>query len=96
MAGARSIGCVVLDRFRTRLELARRLKLANRSGVIVDRSGSRPLVADLLPAAGAVEPGMTLERALALEPGAIVLEADEPHYAREFERLLDRLGKVSD
>ena len=52
------------------------------AGVIVDRSGSRPVVVDCLPAA--------------LQPEAVVVESDEPHYAREFERLLDGLGEVSD
>lgn len=92
----RSIGCVVLAHFRACLELARRPELADQPGLIVDRSGSRPQVADLLPAAAAIQPGMTLEQALALDPRAIVLEADEPHYERGFERLLDRLGEVSD
>lgn len=96
MAGDRSIGCVVLAHFRACLELARRPELADQPGLIVVRSGSRPLVADRLPAAAAIKPGMTLEQALALEPRAMVLEADEPHYERGFERLLDRLGEVSD
>ena len=96
MVGERLIGCVLLDRFRARLELARRPELADRAVLIVDRSGSRPLVLDCLPAASGIEPGMTLEEALALRPEALVLEADEPHYAREFERLLDALGEVSD
>ena len=96
MPGERSIGCVLVDHFRARLELARRPGLAEQPGLIVDRSSSRPLVADRLPAASAVELGMTLERALALEPRAVLLEADEPHYAREFERLLAALDDVSD
>ncbi|MCY3923106.1 MAG: hypothetical protein OXG27_12040 [Chloroflexi bacterium] len=96
MAGDRSIGCVVLKHFRAHLELARSPDLADQPGLIVDRSGSRPLLADRLPAAATIQPGMTLEQALALEPGAMVLEADEPHYRSEFERLLDRLGEVSD
>ena len=96
MDTGRSIGCVALDHFRAQLELARRPDLADRPGLIVDRSGSRPLVADSLPPASPVKAGMTLERALALEPEAMVLEADEPHYRREFEQILDALGQVSD
>ena len=96
MVGERLIGCVLLDRFRLRLELARRPELANRAVLIVDRSGTRPLVLDCPPAASGIEPGMTLERALALQPAAVLLESDEPHYAREFEGLLDTLGEVSD
>ncbi len=96
MVEGRSIGCVWTPHLRARLELARRPELAEQPGLIVDRSGSRPLVADLLPVASEVEAGMTLEGALALEPRAVLLEADEPYYEREFERLLDRLGEVSD
>ena len=96
MVGERLIGCVLFSRFRARLELARRPKLAERAALIVDRSGSRPLVLDCLPAASGIEPGMTLEEALALRPEALVLEPDEPHYAREFELMLDALGEVSD
>ena len=96
MVGERLIGCVLFSRFRARLELARRPELAECAALIVDRSGSRPLVLDRLPAASGIEPGMTLEQALALRPEAVVLEADEPHYEREFERLLDALGEVSD
>lgn len=96
MLGERLIGCVLFSRFRARLELARRPESAERAVLIVDRSGSRPSVLDCLPAASGIEPGMTLEEALALQPAAVLLEPDEPYYAREFERLLDALGEVSD
>ena len=39
---------------------------------------------------------MTLEQALSLQADAVLLEADEPHYAREFEGLLQALDEVSD
>ena len=96
MVRERLIGCVLLDRYRARLELARRPELASAAVLIVDRSGTRPLVLDCPPAASGIEPGMTLERALALQPEAVLLEPDEPHYAREFDGLLDSLGEVSD
>ena len=96
MVGERLVGCVLFSRFRARLELARRPELAERAVLIVDHSGSRPPVLDCLPAASGIEPGMTLEEALALQPEALVLEPDEPHYAREFELMLDALGEVSD
>ncbi len=96
MGDAATIACLLISHFRARVELARRPELWGRAGVIVERSGTRPVVIDCLPAAEAVEPGMTLERALSLQPDAVVLEADEPHYAREFERLLRALDDVSD
>ncbi|MCY3557707.1 MAG: hypothetical protein OXH13_03545 [Chloroflexi bacterium] len=96
MGDAGTIGCVLVTHLRARVELARRGELWGRAGLIVERSGSRPVVIDCLPAAEAVEVGMTLEQALSLQPDAVVLEADEPHYAREFERLLAALDDVSD
>ena len=96
MADAATIACLLISHFRARVELARRPELWAAAGVIVDRSGSRPAVIDCLPAAEAVEVGMTLDQALGLQPEAVVLEADEPHYAREFERLLRALDDVSD
>ena len=96
MADSTTIACLLISHFRARVELARRAELWGLAGVIVDRSGNRPVVVDCLPAASEVEVGMTLERALGLQPEAVVLESDEPHYAREFERLLDGLDEVSD
>ncbi len=92
----RSVACVLAPRFRARLELARRPELAHRAGLIVDRSGQRPLVIDCWPETAALSAGMTLEQALSIEPDAVALDADEPHYQREFERLLDALDDVSD
>ena len=96
MADSTTVACLLISHFRARVELARRPELARSAGLIVERSGSRPVVIDCLPAASDVEPGMTLEQALALQPEAVVLESDEPHYAREFERLLGTLDDVSD
>ncbi len=91
-----SVGCLLAPHWRGRVELARRPELVGAAGLIVERSGGRPVVVDCLPAASEVAPGMTLEAALSLQPDAVVLEADEPHYAREFERVLLALEDVSD
>ncbi len=96
MGHAPSIACVLVTHVRARVELARRPELAGCAGLIVDRSGSRPRVVDCLPAASEAVPGMTLDQALSLQPDAVVLEADEPHYQREFEELLCALDGVSD
>jgi len=90
------IGCIVMNHFRARAELARRPELADCAGLIVDRSARRALVVDTLPAVREASAGMTLERARSLEPGAVALEADESYYRREFERLLCALDQVSD
>lgn len=96
MVGERLIACVMLDRFRARLELARRPELANRSGVIIDRSTHESIVLDYLPAVPETVAGMTLKQARSYAPDAVLIDADESHYRREFERLLDALGEVSD
>lgn len=96
MVSDRSIGCVVVSHFRARQELTRRPELADRPGVIVDRSGGPAVVVDHLPAASSLMLGKNLLQGLSLQPEAVVLEADEPHYRREFERMLCALERVSD
>ncbi len=91
-----TIACVLIPHLRARLELTRRPELAERPGLIVDRSGRRALVVDAFPAAGEARTGMTLEQALSLQPDAVALEADEPHYQRKFERTLRALERISD
>ena len=50
------------------MKLACRLDLAACAGVIVERSGTQPVVVDCLPAAPEVEPAMKLEPAISLHP----------------------------
>ena len=90
------IACIAITQWRTRLELARRPELADRVGVIVDRSGGRTVVVDHLPAASSLTLGKSLRQALSLQSEATVLEADEPYYRQAFERMLSALDNVSD
>ncbi len=90
------IGCVEVRHFRARMKLVRRPELADRVGVIIRRSGNRSVVVDHLPAASSLVFGKNLEQALSLEPDAVVLESDEPHYQDEFDQVLQRLDAVSD
>ena len=96
MAGDRTIGCVLVNHFRARVELARRPQLSDCAGMIVDRSRRRSMVVDTLPAIREAVAGMRLERARSLVPNAVVLEADEPYYRQAFEELLCALDLVSD
>ncbi len=64
--------------------------------MIVDRSGTKPLVVDATPEASGVVAGMTLEEALSRCPDTTVLEADEPAYRRVFQQALTALQGVSD
>jgi nucleotidyltransferase/DNA polymerase involved in DNA repair len=90
------ISCVLVTHLRTRLELARRPELADRAGVIVDRSADQAVVIDHLPAASSQTLGRNLRQALSIQPNAVVLEADEPHYRQTFEQMLGALEQVSD
>ena len=87
---------MVINHFRARVELTRRPELARAPGLLVDRSDRRSLVVDTLPAVQAASAGMTLRQARSLEPDAVIIEVDEPHYRREFERMLCLLEQVSD
>ena len=60
------------------------------------RSRGRAQVVDSTPYASGVAPGMTLEEALSIQPTALVLEADEPHYRRVFAQVIASLQGISD
>ena len=88
------IGCLIVNHFRARAELARRPQLADCAGVIVERSGRRAVVVDTLPAASGLSVGASLSEARSLEPDAVLIEADEPYYRQAFERMLSALEQV--
>ena len=62
------------------------------------RSGrkSGKVVVDHFPMAVAVSAVMPLEQALSRQAGAVVLEADEPHYRRVFRQILGALQGIGD
>ena len=91
-----SIACVLITHLRAKVELRRRPHLVDMPAVIVDRSGRRPVVVDRFPAADRVPLGATVEEALSLHAGAVVIEADEPVYRTAFQRVLTALQGVSD
>ena len=90
------VSCLLITHFRAKVEMQRRPHLEGQPAVIVDRSKSRPVVVDHFPAADAVSAGMTLEQALSHQTGAVVLEADEPHYRRSFRQVLKSLQGIGD
>ena len=91
-----TIACLLVTHLRAKLEMQRQPHLRDRAVLIVDRSGSRPLVVDHFPAASGATAGMTLEQALSRQTGGVVLEADEAAYRRAFHRILVSLQGVSD
>ena len=90
------VACLLITYLRIKVEIRRHPNLKNAPAVIVRRSGRRSLVVDSTPAATGVLPGMTLEEILSIQPEALVLEADEPHYRRVFAQVLTCLQGISD
>lgn len=49
MADSTTIACLLISHVRARVELGRRPELGGLAGVVVDRSGSRPVLSYALP-----------------------------------------------
>ena len=92
------VACVLVTHLRAKVEMVRQPHLKTKPVLIVHRDASRarPLVVDRFPGASEVAAGITLEQAVSRYTNAIVLDADEPHYRRVFDRVLRALQGVSD
>ena len=92
------VACVLVTHLRAKVEMSRQPHLKTTPVLIVDREASRarPLVVDRFPGASEVVAGMTLEQAVSRHTNAVVLDADEPHYRRVFDRVLRALQGISD
>ena len=95
------VACVLITHLRAKAEIQRRPRLKDQPALIADRrerSGrkSGKVVVDHFPMAVAVSAGMPLEQALSRQAGAVVLEADEPHYRRVFQQILGALQGIGD
>ena len=90
-----SIACVFVANLPLKTELLRQPDLRGKAALIIEQSGSRKLVIDRSPPARAVEPGMSLEKALSLCPHAALVEADSPLYRERWSGILDNLEQRS-
>ena len=90
------VACLLITHLRAKVEMRRHPNLKNIDAIIVERSRGRSQVVDSKPSASGVSPGMTLEEALSIQPTALVLEADEPHYRMVFAQVLASLQGISD
>ena len=90
------VACVFVTHLRAKVELLRQPRLETTSAVIVGRDRGRSVVLDALPISSGVVAGMTVEEALSHRTDAVVIEADEPHYRKEFGEVLASLQGVSD
>ena len=90
------IACVLITHLRAKAELRRHEHLKDNSPIaVVDKTNGKPLVVDSSAGASA-RAGMTLEQATSSHNGLIILDADEPHYRRVFEDVIEGLLQVSD
>ena len=90
------IACVLITHLRAKAELRRHAHLKDNSPIaVVDRASGKPLVVDSSAGASA-RAGMTLEQAMSYHNDLIILDADEPHYRRVFEDVIEALLWVSD
>ena len=90
------VACLLITHLRAKVEMRHHPDLKNIAAIIVERSRGRSQVVDSTPSASGVSPGMTLEEALSIRSGALVLEANEPHYLRVFAQVLASLQGISD
>ena len=90
------VACLLITHLRAKVEMRRHPNLKNIDAIIVERSRERSQVVDSTPSTSGVSPGNTLEEALSIQPTALVLEADEPHYRRVFAQVLTSLQGISD
>ena len=90
------VACLLITHLRAKVEMRRHPNLKNIDAIIVERSRGRSQVVDSTPSASGVSPGNTLEEAFSIQPTALVLEADEPHYRRVFAQVLASLQGISD
>ena len=90
------VACLLITHLRSKVEMRQHPNLKDRPAVIVECSGGISLVVDSTPYASGISPGMTLEEALSIWPEALVIEADESNYRREFAQALASLQGISD
>nr|MDE0500765.1 hypothetical protein [bacterium] len=88
------VACLLISHLRVKSELRRDAGLEGRPAVIVDRTGTVPLVVDHTSQAFLARAGMTLEQAISNHANCVVLEADEPYYRQVFDDVLGFLMEV--
>lgn len=88
------VACLLISHLRVKSELRRDARLEGRPAVIVDRTGTVPLVVDHTSQAFLARAGMTLEQSISNHANCVVLEADEPYYRQVFDDVLGSLIEV--
>ena len=86
-----TIACVLVTHLPVKAELERNNTLRNKPVLIATQSSEGPQVLDASPQVRSVSSGMPLQEALSRCKGAVLIEADEIHYHRVFDRIVEAL-----
>ena len=95
LGSSMSIACVLVSHLPLKIELIRRPDLPGKAVLVVEQSGNRKLVIDRSSLAHETAVGMSLEKALARCPHAVLVEADASLYSERWRRILDCLEQRS-
>ena len=88
------VACLLISHLRAKSEMRRDARLKDQPAVIVDRTGSIPLVVDHTSEAFRVRAGMPLEQAISHHENTLVLDADDPYYQEVFDDVLRCLADI--
>jgi DNA polymerase-4 len=87
--------CILLPHFPLMCEVREQPDIQGRPAVVTRAEGSQKLVLDFSPGLEGLQPGMTLQQALARYGEVRLLHADMPRYWSVFEGILDALEERS-
>lgn len=92
-----TIACLLIPHFPLRVEILRHPELDGAPVALIDASARRRAIIACSPEAMArgIRVGMSLRDVLSLDPTVVVLTADPVFYQRAFEKLLQRLSRLS-
>jgi DNA polymerase-4/protein ImuB len=87
--------CILLPHFPLKCETLRNPDIGDCRMLVVCGAGSRKVVLDCSPEIEGIRKDMPLHRALSLNNGVEILQADLPFYRSAFNRILDSLEMIS-
>jgi DNA polymerase-4 len=87
--------CILLPHFPLMCEVREQPELQGKPAVVTRAEGSQKVVLDFSPDLEELQPGMTLQQALARYGDARLLQADLPRYWSAFDGVLDALEEKS-
>ena len=89
------VACVLITHLAAKAEVRRRPELRDRPFIVAADSGKGPVVLDASPQATGVVVATPLQEALSRCSGATLVDADQPHYVKTFEKVIESLQQRS-